>query len=374
MSEVVGNPGQVGPMAPRVGVGETSAATGRVRGERVGHVRDPTAELQDAAEELTFAESEAVEKRLSQRKLKSGAHDPARLEQIRQYLRDVPDVERNERLVDFATSLLGENAPAPEGLRERARRFSDDETHQYMALSFAREQAQEQDADAELVAALDSAIAGLRAESGAAIQAGLNVSAVADEFARSGSGTVGDLRDLYRDVALDCADIGAAYQRVVADHPGKDFDDAVRFLLRALGADLAASARSISKPRIRQLMDDMYQLKSLNSVHEQCVDLLRRVRRNYGAELADSAPRDLLGELLTAPDRAWQGADAFSGLPPKMGVHGDQAGIYLLQGFKELVRFLPQKAFGDDAAKRDRVMVSVQQALDVAIDNEDYDD
>ncbi|MCY3731792.1 MAG: TyeA family type III secretion system gatekeeper subunit, partial [Rhodospirillaceae bacterium] len=81
-----------------------------------------------------------------------------------------------------------------------------------------------------------------------------------------------------------------------------------------------------------------------------------------------------LGELLNAQNRAWQGADAFSGLPAKMGVHGDEAGIYFLQGFKELVRFVPLKAFGDDLGKRDRVMMSVQQALDVAIDNEEFDD
>ena len=81
-----------------------------------------------------------------------------------------------------------------------------------------------------------------------------------------------------------------------------------------------------------------------------------------------------MSELLTAQNRAWQGADAFIRLPQKMGVRGDEAGIYFLQGFRELVRFVPLKAFGDDMTKRDRVMISVQQALDVAIENEGLDD
>ena len=183
-----------------------------------------------------------------------------------------------------------------------------------------------------------------------------------------------ELRDFYRDVVLDCEDIQAAYRRVVEDHPGEGFDEAVRFMLKALGADLAATTQSVSKVHIRRLMDDMYQLKSLNTAHEQCADLLRRVQRNFDATPGPTASRDLLGELLTAQDRAWQGADAFAKLPTKMGVRGDEAGIYFLQGFKELVRFVPLKAFGDDMAKRDRVMISVQEALDVAIDNEELDE
>ena len=376
MNDAVSAPGQVGPNAPSAPVGETVATRGRFRGEQVQHVRNPTAELQDAAEELTFAESEVVEKKLSKRKLRSGRLGPsAAVEQAQKYLREVPDLERNQKLADFAKAVLERGArPGPDDLRQAARRFSDDETHQFLALTFTLEQAAEQGADETLTVALEQAIAGLQAEHGPAIQAGLNVSAVAGQFAGGAVGDTQQLRDFYRDVVLDCEDIHAAYQRVVSDHPGENFDEAVRFMLKALGADLAASTQSVSKPRIRQLMDDMYQLKSLNTVHEQCEDLMRRVQRNFDAEPKLSAPRDLLGELLTAQNRAWQGADAFSGLPEKMGVHGDEAGIYFLQGFKELVRFVPLKAFGDDLGKRDRVMISVQQALDVAIDNEEFDD
>ena len=376
MNDAVNAPGQVGANVPGAPAGETVATPGRFRGEQVQHVRNPTAELQDAAEELTFTESEVVEKKLSKRKLRSARLGPsAAVEQAQKYLREVPDLERNQKLADFAKSVLKRGArPGPDDLRQAARRFSDDETHQFLALTFTLEEAAEQGADETVTGALEEAIAGLQAEHGPAIQAGLNVSAVAGRFAGGAVGDTQQLRDFYRDVVLDCEDIHAAYERVVADHPGENFDEAVRFMLKALGADLAASTQSVSKPRIRQLMDDMYQLKSLNTVHEQCEDLMRRVQRSFDAEPKPSAPRDLLGELLTAQNRAWQGADAFTGLPEKMGVHGDEAGIYFLQGFKELVRFVPLKAFGDDLGKRDRVMISVQQALDVAIDNEEFDD
>ena len=182
------------------------------------------------------------------------------------------------------------------------------------------------------------------------------------------------LRDLYRDIVLDCSSIKDAFQRITADHPHKEFGDAVRFMLNALATDLDATPQSVSKGRLRQIMDDMYQLRALNSVHGQCGDLLTRVGRNFGAEVSPTATTNLLSELLSAQDRAWQGADAFAKLPAKMGLDGSDANIYFLQGFKELVRFVPLKAFGDEVNVRDRVMGAVQQALDIAIDNEEYDD
>ena len=375
MNNVVNAPGQVGPSVPGASSGQVAATEGRFRGEQVQHVRNPTAELQDAAEELTFGESERVEKKLSKRKLRSG--DGARsvaMEQAQKYLREVPDLERNQKLSDFVKSILSRGRPPnPDELRQMAREFSDDATHQFLALASAQEQAVEQNADPALGAALDEAIATLEGESGPAIQAGLNVSGVAQRFAGKEIGDIQQLRDFYREVVLDCEDINDAYRRVVEDHPGKSFDEAVRFMLKALGADLAASTQTVSKVRLKQIMDDMYQLKSLNSVHEQCEDLIRRVQRNFDATPAATASRDLMSELLTAQNRAWQGADAFSKLPQKMGVRGDGPAIYFLQGFRELVRFVPLKAFGDDMTKRDRVMISVQQALDLAIDNEDFD-
>ena len=376
MNNVVNAPGQTAPSAPGTSSGRVAPAEGRFRGERVQRVRNPSAELQDAAEELTFGESERVEKKLSKRKLRSG--DGARsvaMEQARKYLREVPDLERNRKLSEFVESILARGRPPdPHELRQLAREFSDDATHQYLALASARDQVVEQNADSALGAALGEAIATLEDESGPAIRAGLNVSAVAQRFAGDDLGDMQQLRDFYRDIVLDCEGINDAYQRVIADHPGKSFDEAVRFMLKALGADLATGARTVPGVRLKQIMDDMYQLKSLNSVHEQCEDLIRRVQRNFDATPPSTASRDLMSELLTAQSRAWQGADAFSQLPHKMGVHGDEAGIYFLQGFRELVRFVPLKAFGDDLTKRDRVMISVQQALDLAIENENFDE
>ncbi|MDE0062773.1 MAG: type III secretion system gatekeeper subunit SctW [Gammaproteobacteria bacterium] len=376
MTNSVDPTGQTGvnPLTPSQG--NPAGATGSFRGERVDLVPNPTAQLQEAAEELTFLRSESVAKRLAQRRLASGrALDSFALEQARKYLEQVPDLERNQKLADFANSLSASGEPpGPQELRQRAKEFSEDPTHQFLALSFSLGRAVSGNAEPALIAALEGAVESLREENGPAIQAGLNVSTVAQTFSGEELGSTQDLRDLYRDVVLDCEEINDAFQRIVKGHPGKTFDDAVRFLLNALGADLAAALQSVSRTRLRQIVNDMHQLKSLNSVHQQCRELMLRTQRNYGADTGPLAARNLMSELLSAQGRAWQGADAFDGLPEKMGVNSDEGAIYLLQGFKELVRSMPLKAFGDDLSQRDRVMISVQQALDLAIDNEAVDD
>ncbi len=375
MTNTINAPGQSSASPPAPTQGNPAGVTGSFRGERVDLVPNPTAQLQEAAEELTFLRSERVARKLAQRRLASQrATGSFALDQTRRYLEQVPDLERNQKLAEFARSILASGELAgPQELRQSARVFSSDPTHQFLALSFALGQAVSQNAEPALVAALEDAIESLREESGPAIQAGLNVSTVAQRFSGEDLGSIQDLRDLYRDVVLDCEEINDAFQRIVKGHPGRTFDEAVGFLLNALGADLAAASQTVSRTRLKQIVNDMHQLKSLNSVHQQCKELMLRAQRNHGADAGPLAPRNLMSELLGAQGRAWQGADAFSGLPEKLGVQSQEGAIYLLQGFKELVRSMPLKAFGDDLSQRDRVMISVQQALDLAIDNEVVD-
>ena len=376
MTNSIDPPGQTGlnPLTPPQG--NPAGVTGSFQGERVELVRNPTAQLQEAAEELTFSRSESAAKRLAQRRQASArAVNSFSMDQAQKYLEEVPDLERNQKLADFSRSVLtSDKLPDPDEFRQRAKEFSNDPTHQFLALSFTHGKAVSQNADRAMISSLENAVESLREESGPAIQAGLNVSKTAHRFSGEELGSIQDLRDLYRDVVFDCQEISEAFQRIVKGHPGQTFDEAVRFLLNALGADLAAASQSVSRPRLRQIVNDMYQLKSLNSVHQQCEDLMFRTRENFGAHTEPLAARKLMSELLTAQSRAWQGADAFNHLPGKLGVRGEEGAIYLLQGFKELVRSLPLKAFGDDLGQRERVMMSVQQALDLAIDNEVVDD
>ncbi len=346
------------------------------RGQSITRSHDPIGELEDAAEELTFGQSERVEDKLSKRKIKGRAGlKTFAMEQAEKYLKQVPDLERNKKLSDFVKTVLGEGAQAtPEKLRQGAREFSSDATHQFLALSYAHEQAKIEHADPKLLSALEQTIEQLQAEEAPAIQAGLNVSTVANSFSESGLSDTQQLRDLYRDVVLDYGTVQEAYTKVVAQYEDRKFPEAVNFLLKSLSADLGASTHSISKVRLKQIMDDMYQLKSLNSMYDECQALLDRVRHRYVAVPESVGTHDLMKELLTAQDRGWQGEGVFTALPGKLGISGSEPGIYFLQGFKEVVRLVPLKVFNSDPVKRERLLQSVQQSLDTLIDNEYADE
>ncbi len=376
MSNPIDVPGQVhSSTLPSHLSGQSASLRANFRGESITHSRDPIAALQDAAEELTFAHSEKVEKKLAKRKINSkGLAKSFAMEQAEKYLRQVPDLERNKKLDDFAKAVLENSAGmTPETLRQRAQQFSGDETHQFLALSYTHEKAKEDNASPELIASLEQAMTDLQAEAGPAIQAGLNVSVVAEDFSAKGIGDTQQLRDFYRDVVLDYASVNDAYNRIVGEHSDDNFLEAVSFLLKSLAVDLDAGNHSLDKVKLKQIMDDMYQLKLLNSMHSQCEDLLVRVRHNFDAVPERIGTNDLMKELLVVQDKAWQGGTFFSELPHKLGILNNTAEIYFLQGFKEITRLIPLKVFNDDQIKRERLLQSVQQALDIAIDNEPVD-
>lgn len=345
--------------------------SGQYRGQTVTKSASPAAKLEDAAEELTFANSEKVETKLSKRKIsgKAGIRTFA-MELAQKYLEKVPDIERDKKLDDFAKKLLASGGRSPGQMRQSARQFSSDDTHQFLALSYAREHAIQEQADPEFIEAVEHALEQLQTEAGPGIQAGLNVSTVADSFAKTGLGDTQQLRDLYRDVVLDYGTARDAYGKIIAQHSDKEFPEAINFLLKSLAADMDANTQSLSKVQLKQVMDDMSQVKSLSSMYGQCENLLGRMRNTFSAVPDTADTHTLMTELLDAHERGWQGGEAFVGLPERMNIHDDDAKIYFLQGFKEIVRLTPLKVFDYDLVKRERLLQSVQESIDTVIDNE----
>ena len=347
-----------------------SLQSGTFRGERITRSENPVAKLADAAEELSFSQSERAESKLSKRRIKSGPGSKSlAMELAEKYLQQVPDVNADD-LGKFADRVLAQGRGAnPKSMRQDAREAFPDKTHQFIALSYARDQAQGR--DPKLAAVLQDACTQLMAEEGPAIQAGLNVSATAQRYADKGLADTQELRDLYIDVVLDYDTVVEAYDRVTAQHPKKQLPEAVSFLLQSLSVELGASSQSLSKVRLKQVLDDMSQLKTLTSIYGQCEDLLTRIRNNYATVGAGVSTHDLMKELLVAQDKSWQGSNIFTDLPNKLGIRAHEPAIYFMRGFREVIRLMPLKVFDHDTVKRDRTMQSVQQSMDTLIDNEE---
>jgi len=342
---------------------------GHYQGQRVGLIEDPVAMLEDAAEELTFAHSEKVEKKLAKRKMGKSGLKTFAAEQAERYLKQVPDIEKNKKLADFAKQIaqLHRPASAPQ-LRQLAKQSYPDVSHQFLALAYARDYLQEAEADPELVANLNTALSELEEHSGAEIRAGINISPTAAAAAQQGVGDVQGLRDFYRDVVLDYASTTQAYNKIIEEHGHEKFIAAVGFLLDALAVEVGNDHRSLPKNQLKAVMDDIYQLKLLGGMYYQCTDLMERVQRNYQSAMGRDG-QALLQEILQLKEKGWYSNQLIESTATQLGVEPLAARIYFFKGLKDLIRLIPHKAF-EDVNKRAELMDHVQQVLDAAVDQE----
>ena len=349
--------------------GKATSTQGSYRGERVGLVPDPVALLEDSAEELTFAHSEKVEKKLAKRKMGKSELKTFAMEQAERYLNQVPDLEKSQKLADFAKQISQmEASTSPRQLQEFAKQSYQDASHQFLALSYARDQLQAEGADDEQIANLSKAITQLEEQHGPEIRAGINISQNAAAAARQGVGKIQGLRDFYRDVVLDYTSVTQAYTKVVKDHSGEKFMDAVGFLLSGLAAEVGKDSRSLPKSQLKAIMDDIYQLKLLGGMYHQCDALMDKVHDNYHSAQAKDG-QALLQEILELKEKGWYSDQLVESIAGKLDIKPTDAKIYFFNGLKDLIRLIPRKAF-EDENKRTELMDSVQQALDTAIDQE----
>ena len=367
------------PVASTLGGADTAAAAGmgtaEIHGEKVRvHLKNMQSILEDAAEELTFVNSEKVEKDMAKRKINSRSAKSieavAAAERIRAYLDKVPDLEKTKRLSAFIEDLRhNAHSYSQDDYRQAAREFSDDETHQYIALLSAHQQLQEEGGDEEQLRVLGRAIQELHQEHGPAIRAGLNVSAVAAEHARDRDlGDTQSLRTLYRDSVLDYHGLSDAYSKMVEAHPARCFQKTVKFILAALSADLAATDHSLDKTRLQAIVKDIQQLRLLGSMHENCDALLTKMAKLYNEKTADAGK--FMHELIDIVDTSWYNSNNIRQLPVNLQVHKLDAQLYFMREFKQMVKDIPMKFYASDYGRRDKFVANVQEAMDIIIDEE----
>ncbi len=349
--------------------GRAASVDGNYQGQRVSLVADPVAMLEDSAEELSFVHSEKVEKKLAKRKLGKTGLKSFAMKQAELYLKQVNDLEKNKKLAAFAKQIAQmHKSPTAKQLQELAAKSYPDVSHQFLALSYARDFLREEGAAPGLIANVGNAVTQLEAQHGPEIHAGINVSASASAAAEQGVGEVQELRDLYRDVVLDYKSITQAYSKVVKDYGKQKFMETVGFLLDGLAAEVETDNRSLPKSHLKAIMDDMYQLKLLGGMYHQCEELMDKVHGNYQLASAHGG-QALLQQVLELKEKGWYSDQLVEDVAEKLNIDQVSAKIYFFKGLKDLIRLIPYKAF-DDENKRAELTGSVQQALDKAIDQE----
>jgi len=251
---------------------DIASSKGTYRGETV-RVHNATQSLFDAMEELTSLGSEKAEKDLSKRKVKdSGSRVNEVHELVSEYLKKVPDLEKNQKIKDLATKMAGGNISTIAQLQAYLNGFSEEKSHQYLALKAAKEYLKAGPDNKHLLAVIDQALLKMEQnpDSWSQIDTEIRVSQFADDFSREQEfSSLHQLRGFYRDTVHSYQGLGAAYQDVVERFGSQEVSTAVEFMLQGMSADLSVQGSTIDSVKLQLLMSDMQKLKTLNTLQDQ---------------------------------------------------------------------------------------------------------
>ena len=351
-----------------------NAFEGEYKGQKV-FTKNSGAIFANAAEELTFASSEKLEKKLSKRKIGGRADSRSRmLEKAEFYLKRLPDLKDAEQLKKFAQHLKKQANLTPQQALSEAKKFFKDVSHQHAALSFSKEMQDEAGGSSQLKDVLSKAMGQCEKDHGPEIRAGMNVSQTATRFSKEGLGEIGRLRDFYRDVILSQKEATLIFHSIKKHFKGEAFKRAAQFLIKALGRDLQSMGPSVSHEELKTILDNLYLLESLKNTDDACIQLMKKLARQNCISGEDCS-KELTGGILDLKKEQWLKSDQVINMAKDMGLVGDtekniECQINFLREIREIVRQMPIKLF-TNLDDREKLLNAMQEALDISIDNEE---
>jgi type III secretion protein W len=349
----------------------TQAGAGQTAGKQAGMAMGETAvrvsgefSLADSAEELSLHMAEKTESKThAERTVK--ADRPVQvmdMDQIEELLDQTHDADANAKLGELTKKLLdGKGNP-----REQAGQAFEDISQQYLAMQHALQKGEKEGASVDVLEGLRDAIADMEMESGPEIRAGINTLRTAGAFASDATG-VADFQRTYRDVVLGENSLSKTLNLAIERFGEKDVGRGVKQLIQALGADLAATTPSSDSNRLQSLVQDLYQLEVAVTVLDGCADL-SAVQEARGHAPLDSTK--LMRDLVSVTGERWVSAGRFTGIADTHNVRDLEARIPFLTGIKQMLRDLPVQIY-PDTDTRQSILGASQEALDIAIDQED---
>lgn len=338
--------------------------TGTLMGEHAVLLTDGVSSLNDAAEEISLHMAEKTEsKHHAERKVKPERPmelmQPAEIIEMLQQSQDPNAQAKLEALVEKL--LSGHGSP-----RQQTAQAFGDVSQQFLALQYALRKGEQDGASPDVLETLRDALADLEIDSGPQIRAGLNALGSATEFASDASGVLA-FQNTYRDIVLGENTLGKTLDLALDRFGGKDMARGLAQLVAALGQDLSSTRPSTDPNRLQALTSDLYHLQVAATVLDGCAELSDSMH-SKGQGSPDS--ERLMRDLVSLTGEKWLSESRFTSLAQQHGVTSPEGRVALLTGIKSLLRDLPVQVF-PDSDTRQATLSATQDALDMAIDEED---
>lgn len=360
---------QIVPTAPASleNAGTANVEVGRYRNEQAVVVQGPSV-LGSSAEEISMLFSSRAEKKKADRLEVRAEPRALRMtpEEIQAFLTGTKAFNDPAVLVALARRMLAGNMSP----LQLARQASSDVSQQYLLLQFALQQAELDHTPEARRSAIMEALADLDSEAGSAIRAGLAAIDAASHWAET-PGEVRTLTQTYRDVALGAATLAETLKLALGRFGSQDFAKGLKFLLSALGNDLASLRPSNDAVRLRTLVQDIYQLEVFNTLLNRANLMAEVLGRRYSGVSIDGLT--FMQQLVSITSDKWISAARFMSLCEQFRLSLQPARINLLTEAWRMLSEMPVKIYNDEET-RNAVLSAGRDAMDEAIAEEEAED
>jgi len=346
------------------------AESGKLMGTSFVVEADPTAELMDSMEELSFQFEEKETKRAGERKMgEMQGPRSAMVKAVEAWMAMMPDMPGRNFLAGVLRHLRaafasGAGMSADELLKELAR-GSTDPSHQFAMLDIL-EQAFGEGEDA-MRALVRDAKARLSEAKGPEIRAGINLAEEINERATTPE-EMRELRDMYRGEVVGFTKPQDCFRSLLAARGAEGLNDALEFLIAGCGADLMSSAPSLDAAALGRILTDLQCVQVLQTVLEALSALGIRMGKQFGEKcLLDG--EQMTGRVLDFTEQAFV---ASPGIAAFIGDCGMKALLARMDFARELVglfRKLSPRLFAREG-DRQRLVDAAQEHLDDLITEE----
>ena len=344
---------------------ETPApARGELAGTSFVVDADPTAELMDSMEELSFQFEEKEMKRVGDRQM--GQLQGARSALVRAVetwlamMPDMPNAEFMSKLLrNVRQSANAGNPPDAQDILRELGRGSTDPSHQFAMLDILEQAFGE--GEESLRALMREAKAVLAEAKGPEIRAGINLAAEVNARATTPE-EMQELRDLYRGEVIGFTKPQDCFRSLLASRGPGGLSDAIAFLIAGCGADLKSASPSQSPEALSRILTDLQCVQVLQTVLDKLTQLGGRMERQFG-ETCLLNGEQMTGRVLDFTEQAFVAAGGIASFIGDCGMAKLLARMDFARELTRLFRQLSPRLFASEA-DRQRLVDAAQEHLD----------
>ena len=331
---------------------------------------DPTAELMDSMEELSFQFEEKEAKRVGDRKMgEMQGPRTAMVKALESWMAMMPDMPGRDFMAKLLRNLRAATAAnqmpdAQEFLKELAR-GSTDPSHQFAMLDIL-EQAFDGSED-QLRMLVRQAKAMLAEAKGPEIRAGINLAEEVNARATTPA-EMQDLRDMYRGEVIGFTKPQECFRALLSARGPEGIKSAIEFLIAGCGIDLKSAFPSMDRAELGRILTDLGCVQVLQTVMESLEKLVARMGNEFGEKCLLNGEQ-MTGRVMDFTEQSFVVAAGIAAFIGECGVRKLLAKIDFAQELTILFRKLSSRLFPHEG-DRQRLLDATQEHLDSLITEE----